>query len=168
MTDPADGAAVVRSYLDAVSVLDVAGIVATFHEEIVLLIPYAPDGIPRIVEGKPAAAEWFAGLPGLVAPMRFADHDIQALQQPGEFVAEYTSDSTVLPTGLPYRNRYISRFTVRDGLVVRAGRVLRPRRARPGAGRERRDAGLTGRPGLLAGASPFSPARRTAWWRCRA
>lgn len=126
MTDPADGAAVVRAYLDAVSVLDVAAIVATFHPEIVLHIPYAPDGIPRIVEGRTAAAEWFAGLPGLVAPMRFADHDIRALQQGGEFVAEYTGDSTVLPTGLPYRNRYISRFTVRDGLVVRLAEYFDP------------------------------------------
>jgi uncharacterized protein len=110
---------VVRAYLDAVGALDVDAIVATFHDDIVVHIPYAPPGIPRVVEGKPAAADWFAGLPAFVAPMKFADYDIQPLQAPGEYVAEYTSDSTVLPTGLPYSNHYISRFTIKDGKIIR-------------------------------------------------
>jgi hypothetical protein len=84
-----------------VSVLDVAAIADTFHPEIVVHIPYAPDGIPRIVEGKPAATEWFAGLPGLVAPLKFGDYDIQPLQRPGEFVVEYTSDSTSFSPNCP-------------------------------------------------------------------
>ncbi|RTL67630.1 MAG: nuclear transport factor 2 family protein [Pseudonocardiaceae bacterium] len=113
------GAAVVTAYLDAVGSLDVDAVVATFHPDIVVHIPYAPPGIPTVVEGKAAATDWFAGLPGLLAPMNFAGYDVQPLVAEGEYVAEYTSDSKVLTTGLPYANSYISRFTIRDGLIVR-------------------------------------------------
>jgi len=119
MTGPEPGPGVVRAYLDAVSAPDIPAVQDTFHPEIVLRIPYAPPGIPQVVEGKEAADPWFAGLPDLLAPMNFADHDIRALAEEGEYVAEYTSDSRVLTTGRPYRNTYISRFTVRDGLIVR-------------------------------------------------
>jgi hypothetical protein len=112
------GTTVVRAYLDAVSDLDVEAITALLHPDVVMHIPYAPDGIPPKVEGKAAVVEWFSGMPNLMAPLNFANHDIVAVQREGEYIARYTGDTTVLTTGLPYRNTYISCFTVRDGLII--------------------------------------------------
>ena len=112
------GTAVVRAYLDAVSNFDVDRIVATLHPDVVMHIPYAPDGIPSKVEGKAAVAEWFTAVPDLMAPLNFADHDIVALARDGDYLARYSGCTTVLPTGNPYRTSYVALFTLRDGLLI--------------------------------------------------
>lgn len=51
--------------------------------------------------------------------LRFADIDVQALAEPGEFVATYSSTATIAVTGAPYRQQYITRFTLRDDRISR-------------------------------------------------
>jgi ketosteroid isomerase-like protein len=64
---------------------------------------------------------------GLMEPMRFAGYRVDALDgRPGELVAEYTSDTRVLTTDRPYRNTYISRFSIRDGRIVRLAEYFDP------------------------------------------
>lgn len=112
------GATVARSYLDAVSSLNVEAITALLHPDVVLHIPYAPDGIPKKVDGKAAATDWFTGLPSLMAPLNFGNYDIVAVARDGEYLARYTGHTTVLTTGQPYSTEYVSLLTVRDGLIV--------------------------------------------------
>ncbi|MCR3718663.1 MULTISPECIES: nuclear transport factor 2 family protein [Prauserella salsuginis group] len=120
------GRALIVSYLDAVGTLDVAAIPGLFHVDGVLDIPYAPEGIPRTIRGRAAIAEFYAGLPDLVTPMNFASYRIDALDVEGEYVAEYTSDASVRTTGLPYRNDYIARITVRGDRIARFAEFFDP------------------------------------------
>ena len=113
-----NGRDVVVAYLDAVGRLDLPAIEATFAEDVELVLPYAPPGFPKVSSGRAAAMQVYPE--GLMDPMRFSGHRIDALEgRPGEWVAEYTSDTRVLTTGRPYRNTYISRFSVRDGRITR-------------------------------------------------
>jgi ketosteroid isomerase-like protein len=124
VTEP-DGRDVVVAYLDAVGRLDLPAIEATFADDVELVLPYAPPGFPKVSHGRTEAMRVYPE--GVMEPMRFADYRIDALEgRPGEYVAEYTSDTTVLPTGLPYRNTYISRFSVRDGRITRLAEFFDP------------------------------------------
>jgi ketosteroid isomerase-like protein len=124
MTDPQERA-VVEAYLDAVGRLDLPAIEATFAEDVELVLPYAPPGFPKISRGRAAAMEVYPE--GLMDPMDFSDHRIDALEgRPGEWVAEYTSNTRVLTTGRPYRNTYISRFSIRDGRITRLAEFFDP------------------------------------------
>ncbi|MFF5992689.1 nuclear transport factor 2 family protein [Prauserella flavalba] len=122
----AEGKALITSYLDAVGTLDVAAVAPLFHEDGVLDIPYAPSGIPRTLAGRAAIDEFYRALPELVTPMNFAGYRISALEEDGEFVAEYTSDSSMKQTGVPYRNTYVARVTVRDGKIARFAEFFDP------------------------------------------
>jgi ketosteroid isomerase-like protein len=124
VTEP-DGRDVVVAYLDAVGRLDLPAIEATFADDVELVLPYAPPGFPKVSHGRAEAMQVYPE--GVMEPMRFADYRIDALEgRPGEFVAEYTSDTTVLTTGRPYRNTYISRFSVRDGRITRLAEFFDP------------------------------------------
>ena len=70
--------------------------------------------------------EVYAGFPSLVSPLGFHDIDIQPLAEEGEYVAKYRWDCTMLPTGAPYRNAYIGRFTVRDGRIAEFAEYFDP------------------------------------------
>ena len=111
-------AALVRRYLDAVSDLDVDGIVATLHPDVVMHIPYAPDGIPSVVSGRDAVRDWFSAVPELLAPLNLTGHDIVALAREGEYLARYSGSTTVLPTGNPYRTHYAALFRIEDDLLI--------------------------------------------------
>ncbi|MGK5111449.1 MULTISPECIES: nuclear transport factor 2 family protein [unclassified Geodermatophilus] len=124
MSSDADRAVVV-AYLDAVGRLDLPAIEATFDEDVELVLPYAPPGFPKVSRGRSEAMAVYPE--GVMEPMRFADYRIDALEgRPGEWVAEYTSDTTVIPTGRPYRNTYISRFSIRNGRIVRLAEFFDP------------------------------------------
>ncbi|NEM05691.1 nuclear transport factor 2 family protein [Geodermatophilus normandii] len=124
MTDPQERA-VVEAYLDAVGRLDLPAIEATFADDVELVLPYAPPGFPKVSRGRAAAMEVYPE--GLMDPMDFSDYRIDALEgRPGEWVAEYTSNTRVLTTGRPYRNTYISRFSIRNGRITRLAEFFDP------------------------------------------
>ena len=120
-----EGRDVVVAYLDAVGRLDLPAIEATFAEDVELVLPYAPPGFPKVSHGRAEAMKVYPD--GLMEPMRFDGYRIDALEgRPGEWLAEYTSDTTVLTTGRPYRNTYISRFSIRDGRITRLAEFFDP------------------------------------------
>ena len=126
MPDAPTARDVVRGYLDAVGSLDLEALARSFHDDVVMDLPYAPPGFPQQVSGKPAVCEFFAGMPGFVAPLSFYDYQLVLVPETEEVIAEYRSASEVLATGNPYRNRYISRFTVRDGVIERFAEYFDP------------------------------------------
>lgn len=116
------GADVVERYLQIMNELDIAALADLLTDDVVVRLPYAPDPIPRTTEGKQNVLALYSGFPSLISPPGFHDIDIQELSGAAggvtEFVAEYRSDCTMLPTGMAYRNGYIGRFTVRDGKLA--------------------------------------------------
>ncbi|MFH5821871.1 nuclear transport factor 2 family protein [Georgenia sp. AZ-5] len=126
MSDIDTGKALVTSYLDAVSALDVGGIATLFREDGKVLLPYAPPGVPPAIEGQAAIDAYYRALPDMATNLNFRDYQIFALDAPGEFVAEYTSDSSMKATGARYRNRYITRVTVRGAKIAVLAEFFNP------------------------------------------
>lgn len=123
MTSSATGGDVVRAYLDIMNRLDMDAFAELVTDDVVVALPYAPDPVPQHTEGKAAVVGLYGGFPSLVAPLGFHDVTVRPLGAAEEgraedFLATYRSDSTMLSTGLPYRNDYISLFTVRDGKLA--------------------------------------------------
>lgn len=112
------GEQVVRTYIDIMNRLDLDAFAELVTDDVEVALPYAPEPVPRHTAGKEAVVALYGGFPSLVAPLGFHDLAITPLPGDGEFLATYRSDSTMLATGLPYRNDYISLFTVRGGALA--------------------------------------------------
>lgn len=120
------GKSLIESYLDAVSSLTVDDIAPLFHTDGRLDIPYAPAGIPRAIEGRAAIDEFYQALPEMVTPLNFSDYKIWELEEEGEYIAEYRSDSSFRATGAAYRNSYVARVTIRGGKIARFAEYFDP------------------------------------------
>jgi uncharacterized protein len=112
------GVAVIERYIEIMNKLDIDALGEILTDDVVVRLPFAPDPVPKVTEGKEAVLALYGGFPHLVGPLGFHDLVISPLEAEGEFVAEYRSDTTMLSTGEPYRNSYISTFTVRDGKLA--------------------------------------------------
>jgi uncharacterized protein len=118
MTTRASDKKVIEAYLDAVGALDVASVAPLFHEDGRVLLPYAPLGIPPEVAGRSAIKDYYEALPHMITALNFSGYRVQAVENEGEYVAEYTSDASMRATGAAYRNTYITKVTVKDGLIA--------------------------------------------------
>jgi ketosteroid isomerase-like protein len=118
MTTMANDKKVVEAYLDAVGALDVANVAPLFHEDGRVLLPYAPLGTPNEVAGRSAIKDYYEMLPQMITALNFSGYRVQAVENEGEYVAEYTSDASMRATGAAYRNTYITKVTVKDGLIT--------------------------------------------------
>ncbi|RZT84499.1 ketosteroid isomerase-like protein [Pseudonocardia sediminis] len=107
------GEEVVRTYIDIMNKLDLDAFADLVTDDVVVRLPYAPDPVPKVTEGKAGVVGLYGGFPSLVSPLGFHDLVITPLPGEGEFLATYRSDCTMLATGNPYRNDYIATFTVR-------------------------------------------------------
>ncbi|WP_028472692.1 nuclear transport factor 2 family protein [Nocardioides alkalitolerans] len=117
---------VITAYLDAVSRLDVDAVAPLFADDGRVDLPYAPDGVPTTIEGREAVDAYYRALPEMATELNFADYRIAALDEPGEYVAEYTSDSSMRATGASYANTYITRVSIRDGRITRLAEFFDP------------------------------------------
>ncbi len=117
---------VVEHYFAIMNELDIDALGDLFADDVVFRLPVAPEPVPQRTEGKAAVLEVYSGFPSLVSPLGFHDIEIKPLAADGEYVAEYRSDCTMLPTGAPYRNRYVGLFTVRDGKLAEFAEYFDP------------------------------------------
>ena len=119
--------AVVERYLEIIGTLDLDALPSILHEEADLVLPYAPPGIPGVISGKEAFVNWMNAMPGMLSPLNFKASRVDTLgSDPDEVVAEYTGDATNLANGKPYRNTYIARVRMKDGLIVRYAEWFNP------------------------------------------
>jgi ketosteroid isomerase-like protein len=112
------GTEIVERYIAVMNELDMDALAAILADDVVVRLPFAPDPVPKRTEGKEAVLALYGGFPSLVSPLGFHDLVVSPLAADGEFLAEYRSDCTMLSTGRPYRNGYVSTFTVRDGRIA--------------------------------------------------
>lgn len=100
---------------------DAEAMMAGYHDDFVLELPFEASGKPTVVEGKSAV---IAYLTKAFEVFRFSLEltDQHMAADPNQLILEYVSDGTVLPTGKPYRNSYIAMYWFDDD-----GRVLRVR-----------------------------------------
>jgi ketosteroid isomerase-like protein len=117
---------VVDRYFEIMNRLEIDALGELFADDVVFRLPFAPEPVPQRTEGKEAVLQVYSGFPDLVSPLGFHDIEIRPLAAEGEYVAEYRSDCTMLPTGAPYRNRYVGLFTVRDGKLAEFAEYFDP------------------------------------------
>ncbi|NJQ00853.1 nuclear transport factor 2 family protein [Streptomyces zingiberis] len=92
--------------------------VKLFTPDGVLELPYAPDGVPRRVEGRDALVAHMRHFPETF-DVEFRDLVFHETLDPGLAIAEFRSVGTALPTGKPYEQTCISVVrTDDDGLIT--------------------------------------------------
>lgn len=94
------------------------GWLAYAHDDIVLEFPFAPEGLPRRVEGKAAVEQYLQEVPGQV---EFEDVAILRAHQtvdPATAVIEWTASGQIKATGAPYEMTYAVVVTLVDGLMA--------------------------------------------------
>src|SRR5262245_50871849 len=88
-------------------------------EDFVFELPFAPDWFPSRYEGRETALAFLDSVRELMDPENLHDLRVDTYaKDPSEVVTEYKSATRIKLTNLPYRNRYIGRFTVRDGKIA--------------------------------------------------
>lgn len=87
-----------------------------FTDDIIFEFPFAPEGLPRRLEGRAALTAHMARLGPLIA---FGDLVLEAVYPSGETVVlEFSCAGAGKATGLPYDQHYISVITLRDGRIA--------------------------------------------------
>jgi ketosteroid isomerase-like protein len=109
----------VRRYLDATNRWDFAALEALLAADVVFEMPFAPPGFQRRIEGRDTMLEFIRTVPSFIDQERLHDVELFAFGAAGSrVVATYKSDMNILPTGLNYRNQYVSLFTIEHGRIV--------------------------------------------------
>jgi ketosteroid isomerase-like protein len=118
---------VASRYIDAINRWDFETMRELLAEDAVFEMPFAPDGFERKFVGRENILAFVATVPDFIDAENLHDVRLQTYHaDPGEVVAEYKSDMVLKPTGLEYRNEYVSRFTVRDGRITRFAEYYDP------------------------------------------
>jgi ketosteroid isomerase-like protein len=115
-----DNMDVVRQYIDAINAWDFDAKRRLLAEDAVFEMPYAPEGFVKKIVGRDEIIAFVETVPSIIDAENLHDLHLETYHSdPGEIAAEYKSDMVIKPTGLEYRNSYVSRFTVRDGRITR-------------------------------------------------
>lgn len=118
-------AAAIREYADNIANLDVDAVLASLSDDVLLLAPFAPEGVPRRTEGKQAVAGAYGAVLGIFKS--FAWHDVEVLGTDDPEVAVLTARSEVtLVNDTPYAQQYVVYVRVRDGLIVEVREYFDP------------------------------------------
>jgi ketosteroid isomerase-like protein len=119
--------AVVRRYIDAINRWDFDTKRELLADDAIFEMPYAPEGFERRITGRDDIIAFVETVPAIIDAENLHDVRLATFHaDPGEIVAEYRSDMVIKPTNAPYRNEYVSRFTVRDGRITRFAEYYDP------------------------------------------
>lgn len=122
----------VRRYLTALTKLDAAAMADELADDVVLVLPYAPEGMPARVEGKSKLVAFLEPvLGGLWKEIEFPTLEVRGEQDPEYVVAEYTSVGT-FANGQPYRQTYVNLCRVHNGKIVETKEFFDPNALLPG------------------------------------
>jgi len=88
-----------------------------FTEDVVFEFPYAPEGLPRRLDGIPALADHLARIGPMLELGEFALHAVHLADE--TVVLEFSCQGQGVATGLPYHQDYISVVTLHEGRIAR-------------------------------------------------
>jgi ketosteroid isomerase-like protein len=122
MTDPlvAKNVALVESFLDALNHWDFDKLAAIVADDFVFRVPFKPAEFDGDVDGRD---NWFTVVKNWSALVDGTEnlHDIRVdamANNPNEVITFYKSDMK-MKSGGSYKNDYIGRFLIEDGLITR-------------------------------------------------
>ena len=100
---------VAEKFIGYLGELDIEGVSSLFAEGIVQKVPFAPEGTPKVIEGREAVTQNFAGLPMVFQSMKYSD--VEVIEGADENVAvAFAHADAVLPNGSPYAQDYVFYF----------------------------------------------------------
>lgn len=92
-----------------------AEIADLFTEDVVFEFPYAPEGLPRRLDGLTALKGHLTRLGPILELREFTLHAVHFSEK--AVVFEFSCDGQGLATGLPYDQDYISVVSLREGRI---------------------------------------------------
>jgi ketosteroid isomerase-like protein len=111
---------IVQEYIDAINAWDFGRMRDLLADDALFEMPFAPPGFDRRISGKESILAFVETVPAIIDAENLHDVEMHTFHDdPGEIVATYKSDMQIKPKMTPYRNDYITRWTVRDGKVTR-------------------------------------------------
>lgn len=113
-----DGLAAEQMLFDALDALkrgDVKPWVEMFHEDGIMEFPYAPEGYPKLLDGKAAIAAYMQSYPEHVSIQQVIKRAIHHCAD--AMVAEFSCEATAVASGNPYRMDYVAIVSIADGKV---------------------------------------------------
>lgn len=84
----------------------------------VMEFPFAPEGLPRRLDGRAAVQAYLARLGALIAFDHVGDATVHAAAEPELVVLEFEGFGRGVATGTAYAQRYVSIIRLRDGEIV--------------------------------------------------
>jgi ketosteroid isomerase-like protein len=110
--------AIVRAFFHQLETMDTGErFAALFADDARQVMPFAPEGFPRLLDGRRAILQQYGGLPQSFEYMRFPSLIIRDMASPEEFFATYRGDIK-LKAGGKYDNEYAAHFVVRGGRIA--------------------------------------------------
>jgi ketosteroid isomerase-like protein len=111
--------AIVREYIETINTWNFKRMAELLDEDAFFEMPFSPEPLPRSVRGRANILEFVETVPAMIDAENLHEVWAETLAgDPCEIVCTYKSDMEIKPKMTPYRNRYISRWTVRDGKVT--------------------------------------------------
>ena len=111
----------VQCFLDALNRWDLDTIGSITTEDVVLEVPFRPDGFERRTEGKARYLELLKQASTIMVDGSENLHDIEIDtfgSNPDKLVAQYKS-AMKLHSGVDYSNEYVSLFSIRNGRICK-------------------------------------------------
>ena len=114
-TAPAD---LYRHSLDLLLAKDITAWVGLWAEGGVLEFPFAPEGWPTRLDGRPAIAAYMQAYPDHIDLHEFRDVQIHETADSDVIVVEMRGVGRLVETDAPFDVRYIAVVTVREGQII--------------------------------------------------
>lgn len=118
MSAPTSPADLYRHSLRLLLEKNIPAWVALWAGDGLMEFPFAPDGLPRRLEGKEAIAAYMRHYPDHIDLHGFPDLRIHRTTDPETIVAEMRGVGRVVETDAPFDMSYIAVVTVRDGHIT--------------------------------------------------
>jgi ketosteroid isomerase-like protein len=116
----------VRAFFRQLETMDTGDrFVALFTEDAKQVMPFSPEGFPKLLDGREAIRNQYSGLPNAYTHMRFPGLAIRDMASPNEFFVTFRGDIG-LKSGGRYDNEYAGYFTLREGRIAEYREFFNP------------------------------------------
>jgi ketosteroid isomerase-like protein len=109
--------AVIDRALEFLLAHDMAGFAGLWAADGTLEFPFASPGYPQRIEGRDAVRDYLRDYTDHADVRAIVSKVVHETMTPGVAVLEFEVDGVAVATARPYRMRYISVITVRDGEI---------------------------------------------------
>jgi len=118
---------IVTRYIDAINAWDFDTKRTLLAPDVVFEMPFAPPGFQRRFASAEAYLAFARKAKDIVGDENLHDLRVETFaSDPGEAICFYKGDMTIQASGAPYKNQYLSRFTVRAGRITRFAEYYDP------------------------------------------